>query len=107
MDADCDASHNKTMKTEVDAGKEEEGGHCPTNHMSQPHWADAREMYEKSRGCQKFSKHLREAEICRSFRAGAGLFIEHEKFWVGRAIKATLKVQGLCAQQFGHCHLFY
>lgn len=80
MDADCDGGNvpatSKTTQTEVGAGKEEEGNFFPTAPATchRRAWADAREMHEKSRGCQKFSKRLREAGIYRSFRAGTGSF---------------------------------
>lgn len=73
---------SKTMKTEVDGGKEEEGVVSALQH--QPHhrkaWQVLGKCMRKVRVCQKSSKHLREAEIYRSFRAGGGLFIVHEKF---------------------------
>lgn len=72
-------------------------GSLPYSTNNRKAWADAREMYEKSRGCQKFSKHLREAEIYRSFRAEAGSFIVHGKFWVGQSYQSSSEnTRSLC-----------
>lgn len=61
-------------------------------------WADAKEVYEKNRRCQKFGKHLREADIYRSFRAEAGSFIVHDKLWVGQSYHSMSENTGsLCA----------
>lgn len=72
-------------------------GSLPYSSNHRKAWTDAREMYEKSRGCQKFSKHLREAEIYRSFRAGAYSFTVHEKFCVGQSYQSSSENTGsLC-----------